>query len=326
VLTTDFETGAFSLVDVDRRSASVNLGLTHSDAVARVDGTRVYVVNRLGQDNVTALDAADGFRTLWQRSTEPGSNPQDIVVVSAEKAYVTRLERTGVLVLDPRDGSIRGEVDCAALADADGVPEMSAGAAAGDRVVFAAERLDRDDEYRPAGRGALAVVDPARDAIERTVELTGSNPYGDLAALADGRLLIAEAGVFGQVDGGIEAVDAATWTAGGYLVTEETLGGDVTSFVVADDGTIWAIVSSPDFATSLVRYDPADGSLRTAAADPGFAFSCVARVSGDLLGVCDRTRTRPGVRLFELPDGSERTAAPIDVGLPPWQIRSLRAW
>jgi hypothetical protein len=244
VLTTDFETGAFSLVDLDAGEVARNVGLTHSDAVARVVGSRVYVVNRLGQDNVTALDAADGFRVLWQRSTGPGSNPQDCVPVSDAKAYVTRLELPSVLILDPRDGTPLGELDASALADADGVPELSAGIVAGDRVVLAAGRLDRNDGYRPAARGRLAVVDPALDVVERTIELTGENPWGELAFGPDGRLLVAEPGTFGVLDGGLEAVDVATGAAGGFVVTEAELGGDVSSFLATEDGTLWLIVGS----------------------------------------------------------------------------------
>ncbi len=323
VLTTDFESGAFSIVDTASREAALNVGLTHSDAQARVRGSRVYVVNRLGQDNVTALDGADGFRVAWQRSTEPGSNPQDIVFASDERAYVTRLELPTILILDPRDGSTLGEVDCSALADADGVPEMAGGAAAGTRIVAAAERLDRDSSYLPAGNGALAVIDPARDVVERVIELTGRNPYGDMAALADGRLLVAEVGLFGELDGGIETVDVGAGTAGGYLVTEETLGGDVSSFAVSAGGALWIVRSDPDAVTSLLRFDPADGSLRTVVTGTGFTLSCVAVVDAGTLALCDRTRTSPGVRLFSLPAAVELTERPIDVGLPPWQVRVL---
>jgi hypothetical protein len=323
VLTTDFESGAFSIVDTESREVAMNVGLTHSDALARVRGSRVYVVNRLGQDNVTALDVADGFRVAWQRSTEPGSNPQDIVFASDEKAYVTRLELPTVLVIDPRDGSPLGEVDCSALADADGVPEMAGGIAAGDRIVLAAGRLDRDNSYLPATNGALAVIDSSRGVVESVIELTGRNPYGDLAVLPGGRLLVAEVGRFGTIDGGIEEVDVSTGTARGFTVTEETLGGDVSAFAVGDDGVLWIIVSDPSNVTSLVRFDPADDSRRTLVTGSGFTLSCVTVVGPGLLALCDRTRTGPGVRLFSLPDGAELTDHPVDVGLPPWQVRVL---
>jgi DNA-binding beta-propeller fold protein YncE len=322
VLTTDFETGAFSILDPQTEAAAVNVGLTHSDAAARVRGDRVYVLNRLGQDNVTALDAANRFRVLWQRSTEPGSNPQDIAVAADDKAYVTRLDHRTVLILDPRDGSTRGEVDVSAYADADGFPEMSSALALDGRVILAAGRLDRNNLYLPAARGLLVVVDPATDAIERTIELTGENPYGDLAPVPGGGLLVAEVGRFGALDGGIEEVDVATGTARGFRVTEETLGGDVSGFTVASDGSWWIVISDPSAVTSVVRFDPADGSRRTIVVGTGFTLSCAAEVETGVLAVCDRTRTAPGIRLFGL-DGVERTVAPIDVGLPPWQVRVL---
>jgi len=229
-------------------------------------------------------------------------------------------------VLDPRDGSTLGEVDCSALADADGMPEMAGGVAVGERIVLAAERLDRENSYLPAANGALAVIDPARDAVDRVIELTGRNPYGDMAVLPDGRLLVAEVGRFGTLDGGIEEVDVPAGTARGFSVTEETLGGDASAFAVGDDGVLWIIVADPSNVTSLVRFDPADDSRRTFVTGSGFTLSCVTVVDPDLLALCDRTLTDPGVRLFSLPDGAELTTNhPIDVGLPPWQVRVLES-
>ncbi|MBN1772288.1 MAG: hypothetical protein JXB32_13550 [Deltaproteobacteria bacterium] len=323
VLTTDFETGAFSIVDHEAETAAVNVGLTHSDAVARVRGSRVYVVNRLGQDNVTALDAADGFRVLWQRSTGPGSNPQDIAFASDEKAYVPRLELPAVLVLDPRDGTRLGEVDLSGLADADGVPEASWAVAVADRIVVAVGRLDRNDAYRPTGPGALAVLDPATDTVERTIELSAANPWGEPVVATDGRLLVGLAGRFGELDGGIEGVDLPAGPSYGLVVTEAELGGDVLSFVAGDDRALWILVSDAASVTSLVRWEPPAGPPRTIVRGSGFTLSCVAEVAPGLLAVCDRERTAPGVRLFELPSGVERTVRPIDVGLPPWQVRVL---
>lgn len=323
VLTTDFETGAFAVVDHEAQTAAVNVGLTHSDAVARVRGSRVYVVNRLGQDNVTALDAAQRFRVLWQRSTEPGSNPQDIAFASDEKAYVPRLELPTVLVLDPRDGTPLGAVDLAALADADGVPEATWAVAFGDRIVVAVGRLDRNDAYRPTGPGALAVIDPATDRVERSIELGAANPWGEPAVAADGRLLVGLAGRFGALDGGIEAVDVPAGRSDGLLPTEAELGGDVLSFVAGDDGALWVLVADAASVTSLVRWEPSAGAPRTVLRGSGFTLACVAQAAPGLLAVCDRERAAPGVRLFEAPSGDERTTRPIDVGLPPWQVRVL---
>ncbi|MBI5498623.1 MAG: hypothetical protein HY907_00140 [Deltaproteobacteria bacterium] len=320
VLTTDFETGAFSIVDSATGEAAVNVGLVHSDATARVRAGRVYVVNRLGQDNVTALDAAGGYAVLWQISTEPGSNPQDIAIVADDKAYVSRLERTGLLVLDPRDGAARGTVDLASLADADGFPEPAAMLVAGGRVVVAVERLAHDDAYRPTGPGALALIDPATDRLERTIELAGSNPYGDMALDAGGRLLVATVGEFGVLDGGLEAIDVAAGTSGGLVIDEATLGGDVTAFAPVADGSVWLVVSDPSFVKSVVRWDPDDGSRRAIVSGASLLLPCVVPIAGERVAVCDRTDDAPGLRLFTL-DGVETTARPIDVGLPPWLVR-----
>lgn len=322
VVTTDFETGAFSILDPETSAATVNVGLLHSDATARVFDGRVYALNRLGMDNLTCLDPADGYRVVYQRSTGPGSNPQDVAVVSAERGYVTRLERPRLLVFDPRDGRDRGEVDLSPWADADGFPEASALVVAGDRVVAALGRLDRADLYRPAGNGALAVIDPAADRVERVVELTGANPFGDMVE-RDGVLWVAQAGRFGEFDGGIERFRVDGWVSEGWDVTEADLDGDVVGFARAPDGALWIVVQTASIDTRLVRLDSAGGSPRVLRSAPGYALTCVADAGAGRMAVCDRTPTAPGVRLFDAATSAETMTAPIDVGLPPWQVRVL---
>src|SRR5690348_3452849 len=61
VVTTDFDTGSYSLFPVGQpQQVARSLGEVHSDAVARTHGGIVYVVNRLGGDNIQAIDPAQG--------------------------------------------------------------------------------------------------------------------------------------------------------------------------------------------------------------------------------------------------------------------------
>jgi hypothetical protein len=94
VVTTDFSTGSYSVVDLASLTPfnDLNPGGIHSDAIARYDPTtaRVYVVNRLGADSIQVVDPQQGFITPpgAELSVGNGSNPQDIVVLSPDKASV----------------------------------------------------------------------------------------------------------------------------------------------------------------------------------------------------------------------------------------------
>src|SRR5215203_5118596 len=90
VVTSDFQTGSFAVFPVLQPEAVArNVERIHSDAVARAHDGLVYVVNRLGGDNIQAIDPAAGYATRWQCSVDNGSNPHDIAFAAPDKAYVT---------------------------------------------------------------------------------------------------------------------------------------------------------------------------------------------------------------------------------------------
>ena len=95
-----------------------------------------------------------------------GTNPQDIEVVAADKAYVTLYERSEVLVVDPRDGTEIDRIDLSAFADADGLPEIADIARVGQRLYVSCQRLDRNATWGPADDSFFAVIDIDSNAID----------------------------------------------------------------------------------------------------------------------------------------------------------------
>jgi DNA-binding beta-propeller fold protein YncE len=61
----------------------------HSDAVARFIDGKVFIINRLNRDSVLILNPANGFLPEAEYSVGKGNNPQDIVKVNDNKAYIT---------------------------------------------------------------------------------------------------------------------------------------------------------------------------------------------------------------------------------------------
>jgi hypothetical protein len=331
ILASDFSTGGFGTFPLDDPTdvSRVDRGrLVHEDSVARTFGGQVYVVNRLFADNIERLDPARDFATAAQCSTAPGSNPHDIAFVDAHKAYVTLFERAELLVVDPSVDDcgdfIRRSIDLSAFADADGIPDMDVMAIVGNRLYVSLQRLDINTILRlPAERGAIAVVDVETDEPVGLIELTGENPFAATKGLtvAGDTIVVAEAGRFGVFDGGIERVDLRSGRALGFFATEEQLGGDVTDFVLVSQGLAYAIVSRPDFSTALVAFDPRHGTLlETVTEAAGFDLFDIELDDRGELFLADRTRRTPGVRIFRATDGEELTGAPIDVGLPPFEI------
>jgi DNA-binding beta-propeller fold protein YncE len=330
VVTTDFETGRLATVGVARPHGARTLEVPiHADAVVRTVGDRLYVVNRFLGDNVQVLDPRRGFTTVLQCSTGPGSNPHDIVLVGAHKAYVTRYDRGELWIVDPAapgcGAFLRGTIDLRPWADADGLPEMDQMALVGERLFVSLERLDRARRFAPAGRSRLAVIDVATDTVSAVVELSGANAFGDATGLVrepgTGKLLVAEAGdLYRTGDGGIERVDPVTLTAEGFLITEDDLGGSITDFVIAATGKGYAIVLDAQLRNVLVAFDPVTRRVTNRLLTRVQYLPDIALGPDGLLWLADGGLPSPGIRIFDPADDRQLTRAAIDVGLPPFAI------
>jgi len=331
IVTTDFETGLLATVGVrpPHRVAHPATPI-HSDAVVRVAGERVYVVNRFLGDNLQVLDPAHGLATLLQCSTGPGSNPHDVAVLAPDKAYVTRYDAKELWVVDPSAAScasfLRATVDLSPWGDADGLPEMDQTALVGDRLFVSLERLDRTRRFAPAGRSRLVVLDTASDAVVGVIELTGSNAFGDSSGLArepgSGKLVVNEAGDIQRTgDGGLERVDPFTLTAEGFFfVTESDLGGNITAFVLVSPTKAYAIVIDDQLRNILLAFDPSARRVTRRLLTRTQYLPDVALAPDGILWVADDGLPAPGIRLFDPRDDRELTRAAIDVGLPPFSI------
>jgi DNA-binding beta-propeller fold protein YncE len=332
VLTTDFQTGSLSVVNLDTRVVSKDVAPVHSDAVERWYGGLLYVVNRFGQDNVQVIDPAQNYATVLQFSTGNGTNPQDICFISPTKAYVTRYEVGDLLIVNPSTGAHLGVIALGGFADADGIPEMAHMVRVDNRVFVAIQRLDRNAGYQPTDRSLVAVIDAVSDAVLDTdpltpgmqaIRLTGTNPYTTFAFdTTTSRLMIGCAGAYGALDGGIEYVDPVRLTSRGYAITEAALGGDIGDIAWNVAAHSYAIVSDPDFNTLLVSWNAITGlKIATVYGPGGFCLNdCELNDRGELY-VCNSDLLSPGggLHVFRVSDDTH-IAGPLDCGLPPYQV------
>ena len=318
VLASDFVDGGFGTIDLETRAirAVGSQTLLHSDSTPRVIDGDVFVINRFGGDSIQKLDGTD-LSTVYQCSTGPGSNPQDIVVIDDDKAYVSVLEQAALLIVDPtpgvcrsRDDFVTGSIDLSALADDDGTPDMTLMAKRGNIVYVALQRLDIASPLRePAANGAIAVIDSVSDTVVDTIELSGENPFAMTKGLVirGSNLYVSEVGLFGENDGGIERVDLDDDSPQGFIFTEETAGGDIVDFAFAAERRAYAIVSRADFTTALIAFDPVTGTvLDTIAAADGFDYSDIEVNDRGELYLTDRS-FRPA-RRAHLPRRRRRRA------------------
>ncbi len=336
VTTTDYTTGSYYTINLSDLTPSGDLpsgaGIIESDNSAAYHNGKVYVINRMGFDNITVLDTADLTTAASQFSTGNGTNPHSMAFVSDTKAYVSLYGADYILIVDPTDrgNEIKGQIDISAFADADGIPEASPMVIVDGKLFVAVQRLDRDAWFAPTDASYLVVIDTATDEIvdvdpstpdvNDPIVLTSTNPQFMRYDEALGKIVVSETGSYGAQDGGLETVDPATYEAEGFFVTEEALGGDVGDFALVDGTRGYAVVTLPTWANDVAVLSKGDGGWEVTGTlgMPGAYIPCLALDSAGRLLVPDRTAENPGVRIFDA-DG-EITTEPIRSGegsLPP---------
>jgi hypothetical protein len=341
VITSDFTTGSYSVIDLPSRRTfnDIALGGIHSDAIARFFNERIYVVNRGGVDSIQIIDPQQGFTTPLNGELSvntggtTGSNPQDIAFVSPTKAYVSRLRATQLLVINPTTLAITGEVDLSDKVkadDLDGVPELAYMLVHNDRLYVVLQHLDFNTVNPvtnrppvPVAPGEVVVLDTDTDAEVTTIVLNGTNPFTELQfSTALDSILVSSIGDFGVNDGGIEAIDPATNTLDpDFVIGETAIGGDITHFQVVSATKGFAVITDTGFQNALVSFNPRTGERLATLLDPPpntflpyFAINSLGELYLTLAGETTPTR---GVKIFDTETDADLTATPIDVGLPP---------
>ncbi len=330
VITTDFSTGSTAFLAANEAEAEVNLLGIHSDAVGHYHDGRVYIINRLGQDNILVLDAMDLRAPLTQFSVGNGANPHDIEIVAPDKAYVTRYGTASLLIVNPQDGAELGHIDLSAFADADGLPEVSQIVRVGDRLYLSCLRLDRDGGWAPVDISYLIVVDIATDTLVdvdpdaegvQGIALSVANP-NSMVAVGE-QIAVGVVGFFGDRSGGVEIVDTATNRSLGLAVSEEDLGGDITSMILVDHNRGYAVVADENFANSVRPFALSSGAVGAPVENISGGFIPSLAVVGDRLIVADRGSfadpASAGLKFYAAATGAF-LSGPIDTGLPPFDI------
>ena len=333
VVTSDFATGSAAVLSAGSNAAQVNLFTVHADAVGQYHEGRIYIVNRLGQDNIIVLDAASPTQPLTQYSVGNGTNPQQIHVVSESKAYVTRYDASDLLIVDPRDGTELGTIDLSEFADDDGIPEMTEMIRVDDRVYVSCQRLDRNNGWI-SDASFLIAIDTATDQLidldagtegAQGIRLSAPNPNSVVAA---GKLIaVAVVAGFGDLEGGIDLIDPVGGRSLGLAVSEAALGGDISLLTMASKTKGFAVVSDANFVNSVKPVDLETGVVVEPLSGLSGGFISSVVVDGNRVIVGDRGSfsdpTAAGLKFYDVETGM-LIGEPIDAGLPPASIVPLR--
>ena len=322
---TDFSTtGVASTISIPGLDVAIGAvdGVASTDPVVRHIGDRLYIVNRLGQDNVTVLDAGD-LSLVAQISTGAGSNPQDVAVVNG-RLYVAAYGSPGLVVVDldrPDDGVI-DTVDLSAH-DPDGLPNCGTVMADGADVLTVCGLLDDANFLAPRGPGIAVKLDAGGlDVVEEWP--TAIRPFGLAHAPAGAsEVWIPTVEDFADLAAGgcIQRLSFLDDLEPDCVVDNAALGGFASA--MAWDATterLWVTVTTgfdeDDFGPigKLVSVDVITGDVEPVTLAEDSRPMDVAICPSGHLAISDATR---GVRILSPGAGEELTSGPLDIGLPP---------
>ena len=312
-----------------------DLELVSSDPFLRVTGRAVFVVNRLTFDNLQRLDPDENFRTAWQAGMGAGSNPQDVLLLSQDKAYVTRYEPpfNDVAVISPRGGTIVDSIPLEDLADnVDGTPRAARILAVDGSVFVGLQDIDRS--FSRYEEGKLAVIDPALDEVVGVIPLGGKNP-GPMEPIRgdDGRdrLYVALAGIFPgllpqELSGGVVVVDVVNRAVERMALDDDDAGGNIGALALFTERLGYVVVSDASFTNRLVAFNPETAEALRTVFETRDLLAEIEVGRGGVLAVPDRSFAQPRLCLYQVPAdpaGQEALLGCANLPLPPFSVEAL---
>lgn len=325
--------GSLSTIDLNdlTKVETARVTTDGSDAVVRSFGGRIYVINRFGTDTVQVIDPAN-FSVIANYSVGSGTNPQDIVTVSDDKAYITRLDaqndasdKSDVIIVNPLTGERKGGIDLKEFTTDDGDRfARAAQMVLVDKTLYICMQDLSSDMLKPADtNGKIAVVDTDTDSVTQLIQLAGRNPSDITYSPASDKLYVANTGVYdnfvvntADAYGGIEVV-GLDGKSEGIVIDDASFGGGVAEIRLASAALGFTIVDSVIIASfNPTTYEIISKELyRTS----GFFLPDFSIDSNGRLLIAEQNPDNPGVVVLDAATGGI-LAGPIAIGAPPASI------
>jgi hypothetical protein len=291
-----------------------------------------WIVNGSPDDDIQVIDPAT-FDTILRFPVGAGTDPRDIAVVDATRAYVSRFDSRWLLLVNPTTGAPVDSVDLGGFADADGLPECAWMELDGSRLFVQVQRVDRLVSGTTVPPALLAVVDVETNALVdvdtgrpgvQGIELAGPIPsYKMQRNAATRRLTVSTPGILLDGTGGIEEIDLDALANVGFLLSEEEFALDLGPHLIVSPARGY-VVGHTDFALSshLDAFSIPEGGFL---GEWHMTFAWVEAIAWDELeGVVFFPDPNAGVIIFDAATGAQ-AAGPIVTGLPPVDVVVVRS-
>lgn len=304
-----------------------------SDYALATYGEHFYRIGRYSFDSITKYSIHSPKNAIYTYSTnDPGqlySNPYDIIFVSETKAYVIRYGDTKIWVINPSAKNQNSfkikDINLSAYADADGVPEMSAGVIVNGKLYVTLQKLDED--WAPSNTSSVIVINTNTDKVEREIPLQTTN-IGSIVYHPDAGLFVQGDGdklcfacLPKKKSGGIEKINIAdnsteviVWDNGDYGLNKFAIADANTAYVTKYYGWGDQGVYKLDLNTKTLSSQPLDGLDHVEIRN--------LTVHENKLWVSVAGHANPRINLYDLP--SEQPAGQLSTAFYPEEVKFIK--
>jgi|GEM_PF-5910411 len=329
------EEGMLSIVDLETLEVKQNITTLHHDVGLTFHSDTLFAINRLGADNIQALDVRDDYATIWQYAVGNGTNPQTMAI-SGDRGFIPLLNSGEVMVVDllaekEEDFILDDRIAIPPIAEWDGSRSDVGSVYAQDGTLFVVSQGLNDtwvcEEEAHSQILAFDTETLAPKAVfngETTLDLELCNA-GSAIVLND-ILYVQSIGSYGFSepdpvdDGGIEAYNLRTGENLGVIFTE-TDGGNKDIFQIygSKDGKgLWLnLASGTQFEDQTLHFLDLSGDTPEFSSSFYNGYVWSISESEDFLYVTDRHSSGEGLFVIDKETRELVDEEPIDIGLPP---------
>jgi hypothetical protein len=333
--TSDFSTGHISVLELDTHKVYKDILPAHSDSLVKYSGNMYFILNRLGEDNITRIDPNNKWQVLYEKSTGKKSNPYDIAVISEDTAIMSLFGKDYIIVINPKTGKIIKEINVSKFADNDNIPEISALFYYDNYIYAVAGRLNRNitgnSIWPPVGESYLLKISTTTFEVEANMILPFSNPLSKMRYSSSRQTIyFAASAMFAtkySLDGGVVEFHLPSQTFLESPLTEEQAGFEITDAILIYDNLGFILGLDDENNSYFAAFDPQQKTLIKKIAKinyfSGGYFTDMVADSFYNIYLADRTAKNPGIRIFDSDTLKEITDKPIRVGLPPYSLEII---
>lgn len=328
VVGTDFSSiGFLSAISIDDFSVFREIAPTHSDSLIKIQDLSLFILNRLGVDNLVRFNLDELTTPAYEVSLGSRSNPYDMIKVNSQELWVTLYGRDYISIRNSDTGSEINQISLSRWADEDSFPEASNILLHENYAYVTVQRLLRNQTNWPvSGISYLLKIDIRDTSKIQKFVLPYTNPMSMRYVSSRDHLWIACPGNYAinyELDGGICVFDIEAEVFLSSPLTEVDINIDIVDTILLSNSSALVLGLEQNLNSLVAVYDLLTKErikvLASLDSQEGGFFSDIT-THNNRIYIADRNPHSPGVRIFNLQTLKEITEQPIDVGLPPFSL------